>query len=75
MAYVPGDHLVACDRCGFKRYASECKKTWDGWLVCFPECWEEKHPSLEPHKLPSDRITPKDIRPEKYYFIEPPEEA
>lgn len=73
MAYIPGDNYVACDRCGFRRYASECRKTWDGWLVCDDTCYEDKHPSLEPHKLQADRITAKETRSERYYFIEPPE--
>ncbi len=73
MAYRPGDSWGMCDQCGFKRYMSEMRKTWDGWLVCSKTCYEDKHPSLEQHKLPSDKITPKNIRPDKYYFIEPPE--
>jgi hypothetical protein len=73
MAYKPGDNFVACDRCGFRKYASECRKQWDGWFVC-KDCYDDKHPSLEPHALKSDRIKPKEVRQEKYYFIEPPED-
>lgn len=73
MSYLPGENKVACDRCGFTRLASECRMTWDGWLVCFPECWEEKHPALQPHKLSPDRTTAKVTRPPKEYFIEVPE--
>lgn len=73
MPYRPGDHYVQCDRCGFKRYASECRMTWEGWLVCGDTCWEEKHPALQPHKLPADRIMAKETRPPNEYFIEVPE--
>ena len=71
MSYKPGDHFVQCDRCGFRKYASECRKTWDNLLVCADKCWEPKHPALMPQKLPIDKIMPKDVRPERYYFIEP----
>ena len=42
--YKPGDYLVICDQCGFQRYASECRMTWDNLFVCADTCWEEKHP-------------------------------
>lgn len=41
--YRTGDNLVICDRCGFVLYASESKKTWDGFIVC-PDDWEPRHP-------------------------------
>lgn len=50
MTYKSGDYLVICDRCGFKRYASDCKMTWDGWFVCADTCYEEKHPQFSPPK-------------------------
>lgn len=43
-----GEWLVVCDRCGFKRMASQVVETWDGLLVCRPEikqgCFETRHP-------------------------------
>ncbi len=42
--YVHRDHNVICDRCGFKRKRSNVQYTWDNLLVCFPECWEIRHP-------------------------------
>ncbi len=44
MPYYSGDHLIICDRCGFKRLRSTAKLTWQNWLVCYPECWEVRHP-------------------------------
>lgn len=38
-----GDHLVICDFCGFKYLRSECRMTWENWLVC-KTCWEPRHP-------------------------------
>lgn len=42
--YIAGDYNVICDRCGFKKKRSECRKTWDGLLVCADTCWEPRHP-------------------------------
>ena len=44
MPYYSGDHLVICDRCGFKRLRSTVKLDWQNWLVCYPECYEVRHP-------------------------------
>lgn len=41
--YFSGDHNVICDRCGFKKKRSECRKEWTGLLVC-KKCWEPRHP-------------------------------
>lgn len=50
MSYVPGDYSVICDRCGFRRLASECQMTWDNWFVCADTCWEPKHEQFNPPK-------------------------
>jgi len=42
--YIPGDYYVICDRCGFKRRVSTTRREWNGLLVCYPECWEARHP-------------------------------
>ena len=39
-----GEWLRICDRCGFRRYASETRKEWTGLIVCADTCWEERHP-------------------------------
>jgi len=40
--FKSGDWNVICDRCGFKKKASEVRKTWDGFYVC-DEDWETRH--------------------------------
>jgi hypothetical protein len=50
MSYKPGDYKVICDRCGFERFASDCRLTWDGWFVCGDTCWEAKHEQFTPPK-------------------------
>lgn len=42
-AYVPGDHLVVCDRTGFRVLASEARKEWTGAIVR-GRSWEPRHP-------------------------------
>jgi len=41
--YVPGDHLAACDVCGFTFYRSELRRRWDNMLVCDKD-FERRHP-------------------------------
>lgn len=65
--YYPGDHLVICDRCGFKYYRSQVRKEWQGWLTCIGPgtqgCWEPRHPQdiTPPYRL--DRQWVEDNRP------------
>jgi len=65
MAYRPGDHFVICDQCGFKRYASDCKMTWNHLFVCKDTCWEPKHPHLKPPKPLGESQSVAVNRPEK----------
>ncbi len=59
MIYKAGDYLVICDQCGFQRYASECRMSWDGLFVCADTCWEEKHPHYtEPKPLGEKQKVP-----------------
>ena len=41
--YIPMDHWVVCDSCGFDIRSSDIRETWDGRLVC-PSDWEPRHP-------------------------------
>lgn len=48
MAYAVGKKSLArCDRCGFVYGYLELKKEWNGLKVC-DECYEPKHPQLDP---------------------------
>lgn len=44
MTYIAGDHWKICDRCGFKKRASQTAKEWTGLIVCLDSCFEERHP-------------------------------
>lgn len=62
MVYFPGDWLVICDRCGFKRYRSQCRKTWDNLIVC-KDCYEPRHPQdYMVRAVPDGKAVP-DARP------------
>jgi hypothetical protein len=64
MAYRPGDHFVICDRCGFRRYASDCRMTWDNFFVCADTCWEPKHEMFSPPKPLNEKQKVSPHRPE-----------
>jgi len=54
MAYASGKFARAlCDRCAFEYPLHSLKKEWNGLKTC-PECFETKHPQLEPHTAPAD---------------------
>jgi len=47
-AFATGKHSIAiCDRCGQQYKFHELKQEWNGLKTC-PECWEPKHPQLNP---------------------------
>ena len=63
MAYASGKHSVAiCDRCGFRYKYTQLKKEWTGFRVC-SECYEPKHPLLEPPRNLPDPEALRDPRP------------
>jgi hypothetical protein len=65
MPYKRGDYYVICDQCGFRRYASECRMTWENLFVCADTCYDEKHPQhTEPRGLGENQTVPVH-RPEK----------
>ena len=54
MAYALGKFAKAlCDRCGFEYKLSELKEEWNNAKVC-PDCYEPKHPQLEPLTATAD---------------------
>ena len=61
--YIPGDHWVICDRCGFAFRESETRLTWDNLVVCHKD-WEPRHPQDFVRAEP-DTIAPQgNVRPE-----------
>jgi len=66
--YVPGDHYVICDICGFQFRRSECKKNWKQQIVCMDD-FEKRHPQ-DLIKVKPERPGVKDARPvPEYYFV------
>ena len=54
MAYALGKFAIAlCDRCSFQFKLSELEEEWTGFKVC-SECYEPKHPQLEPEPHVAD---------------------
>lgn len=41
--YIPGDHLVTCQRTGRTIRASEARREWTG-LIVHESVWEPRHP-------------------------------
>jgi len=64
MAYAQGRYaLGACDRCGQQYMLNTLRKEWTGFKVCI-ECYEPKHPQLEPKRNVSDAIALREPRPD-----------
>ena len=55
--------LGICDRCGFRYDLSELKKEWNNLKTC-PECFESKHPQLEPRTHKADAQAIREPRPD-----------
>ena len=52
MKFATGQYALAlCDRCGQQYDYVSLRKEWNGLRVC-PECFEQKHPKLEPSPVP-----------------------
>tara|TARA_R100000935_G_scaffold15621_1_gene31240 strand:- start:1561 stop:1893 length:333 start_codon:yes stop_codon:yes gene_type:complete len=48
MAYASGKFARAlCDRCGFEYKLAQLREEWNGLKTC-RDCFESKHPQLEP---------------------------
>lgn len=60
MSDRPGDWRVICDYSGFKCWASECAKTWDGFYVMRRFVGEEtkRHPQDLVRGKPDDQAVP-----------------
>jgi len=57
-----GSYNVICDRCRQKYKRDDCRKEWNGLLVC-KFCWDPKHPWLEPLPQVIDGKGMPDARP------------
>ncbi len=52
MRYATGKRSLAiCDRCGQRYRYLQLRKEWTGFKTC-PDCFEPKHPQLEPSRPP-----------------------
>ena len=57
MAFASNKNAYAiCDRCGFRYGLKDLRKEWNGLKTC-PECYESKHPQLEPRPDTSESPT------------------
>jgi len=64
MVFSVGKYSQAiCDRCGYQYNYLELQKEWNGLLVC-PECYEPKHPQLDPPYHAPDPEALKNARPD-----------
>jgi NAD-dependent SIR2 family protein deacetylase len=64
MAYASGKFAIAlCDRCGQRYKLNRLIKEWTGFKVC-PECYEPKHPQLEPKRSINEPQALQQPRPE-----------
>ena len=63
MSFASGKFALAiCDRCGQQYKYHQLQQEWNGLFTC-PECFEPKHPQLDPPYHPADPIAIKDPRP------------
>lgn len=68
--YRPGDFYLHCEICGFKKRRSECRKRWDGAVVCM-EDYEPKNPLLEPPLPRPERAGVLDARQTAPVYVDP----
>jgi NAD-dependent SIR2 family protein deacetylase len=63
--YASGKFAIAlCDQCGQRFKLSQLIKEWTGFKVC-DECYEPKHPQLEPKRNITEPQALYQPRPEK----------
>ena len=54
MAYASGKHAYfICDTCGFRYPYKEARGNWENFRVC-NECYEPKHPQIDPPSIGAD---------------------
>ena len=63
MTFANGNRSLAiCDRCGQRYKYLQLRQEWNGLFTC-PDCFEPKHPQLDPGYHPADAIALKNPRP------------
>lgn len=63
MTFISGGFWRYCERCGKKVRNYDTAKEWDGLIVCFPECFEERQPQDFVRGVKDNQNVP-DPRPE-----------
>jgi len=64
MRYATGKRSLAiCDRCGQRYRYPKLRKEWTGLKTC-PDCFEPKHPQLEPSSVPYEPQVLHEPRPD-----------
>ena len=70
MKFATGQYALAlCDRCGQQYDYISLRQEWNCLRVC-PECFEEKHPQLEPSSVPFEPEALRDPRPDRKEPVE-----
>ena len=65
MAYATGKFAKGlCDRCGFEYKLLQLKEEWNGAKVCH-DCYEPKHPQLEPKRFVAEPQGLRNARPDR----------
>ena len=63
MTFANGNRAIAlCDRCGQQYKYLQLRQEWKGLFTC-PDCFEPKHPQLDPGHHPAAAIALKAPRP------------
>jgi len=55
--YRRGEYKATCDRCGFRFWASQLRKEWDGVMVC-SRCWEPRNAQELVRPIKDDSAVP-----------------
>ena len=64
MTFANGNRAIAlCDRCGQQYKYLQLRQEWNGLFTC-PDCFEPKHPQLDPPPLTADAEALHQPRPE-----------
>ena len=66
MTFANGNRAIAlCDRCGQQYKYLQLRQEWNGLFTC-PDCFEPKHPQLDPPYHKADAIALQNTRSQKF---------